>query len=228
MTLQEKVNQLLSPWPTKFNCSSLLSLYGNTSFGAVYGYSIVNCLPGQNQSDALNYLQEQLTTNSRLKIPVAVISETLHSSVSGGTAFPNPTLLGSTWNVSLVQAIGSVIGLEARAAGVTRGFAPVLQVVTDPRFGRFEEAYSEDMHLVSRMGVAMIQGQQGTGGCSNYLEDVDHIANEAKHAVAYANSGRDWYRADIGERTLMDVYMRPWRAAIQEAGLRGLMAAHPE
>jgi beta-glucosidase len=170
----------------------------------------------------------QLTSRSRLGIPVATISETLHSSVEGGTAFPNPTLLGSTWDTDLVQAIGSVIGLEARAAGITRGFAPVLQVVTDPRFGRYEEAFAEDPHLVARMGVAMVQGQQGTGFPSAYLEDTAHIACEAKHAVAYAASGRDWYRADISERTLMDVYMRPWRAVIQEAGLRGLMVAHPE
>ena len=228
MTLEEKVAQLLNPWPTKFNCSQLLSLYGSTGFGAVYAYSISDCAGQQNNSVALTYLQTQLTTRSRLGIPVATISETLHSSVDGGTAFPNPTLLGSTWNTDLVQSIGSVIGLEARAAGVTRGFAPVLQVVTDPRFGRYEEAFGEDPHLVSRMGVAMVQGQQGTGFPSEYLEDTQHISCEAKHAVAYAASGRDWYRADIGERTLMDVYMRPWRAVIQEAGLRGLMVAHPE
>ena len=228
MTLQEKVAQLLSPWPTKFNCSQLLSLYGSTGFGAVYAYSIENCVGQQNNSVALTYLQQQLTASSRLGIPVAAISETLHSSVEGGAAFPNPTLLGSTWDVALVQAIGGVIGLEARSAGITRGFAPVAQVVTDGRFGRYEEAFGEDPYLVSRMAVAMVQGQQGTGFPSAYLNDTAHISCEAKHAVAYAASGRDWYRADISERTLMDVYMRPWRAMIQEAGLRGLMVAHPE
>lgn len=228
MTVEEKVAQLLHPWPTKFTCAQLLNLYGSTGFGAVYAYSITDCLPGQNNTAALNYLQETLLANSRLGIPVATVSETLHSSYEDGTAFPNPTLLGSTWDTALVEAIGGVIGLEARASGITRGFAPVLQVVTDPRFGRYEESFGEDPFLVSRMGVAMTQGQQGTGGPSTYLEDTAHISCEAKHAVAYAASGRDWYRAELGERTLMDVYMRPWRAVIQEAGLRGLMVAHPE
>jgi beta-glucosidase len=227
MTLEEKVAQLLNPWPTSFNCKDILREYGNTSVGAVYAYSIVDCIDGQNNSESLNYLQEALTTSSRLGIPVATISETLHSSLKDGTAFPNPTLLGQTWNESLVRAVGAVIGAEARACGVTRGFAPVLQVVSDSRFGRYEEAFGECALIVARMGVAMIQGQQGTGGPSTYLEDTAHVSCEAKHAIAYAASGRDWYRADVTERTLMDIYARPWRDAIR-AGLRGLMVTHPE
>ena len=229
MTLEEKVNQLLNPWPVKLTCQQIIDAYGSTGVGALYAYAITDCeAPGQNHSDAQNYLQAYFLNNSRLGIPVAAISETLHSSVEGGAAFPNPTLLGQTWDVALVEAVGAVIGLEARTAGVTRGFAPVLQVVTDPRFGRYEEAFGEDPYLVSRMGVAMTRGQQGTGGASTYLEDVAHVSCEAKHAIAYAASGRDWYRADVTPRTLMDVYARPWRAVIGEAGLRGLMVTHPE
>ncbi len=262
MTLAEKVAQLLNPWPVKLTCKQIIEAYGDTGVGALYAYAISSCeAPGQEHYAAQNYLQAYLLNRTRLGIPVATISETLHSSVEGGTAFPNPTLLGQTWDVALVEAVGAVIGLEARTAGVTRGFAPVLQVATDPRFGRYEEAFGEDMHLVSRMGVAMISGQQGTGGvrvllrapppqaralnsnpcaptpgpppsptkqASTYLEDTAHVSCEAKHAIAYAASGRDWYRADITERTLMDVYARPWKAAIGEAGLRGLMVTHPE
>jgi beta-glucosidase len=227
MTLEEKVTQLLNPWPTKYNCSRVIAEFGATGVGALYAYSIEQCLPGQDHFEALNYLQALLVNSSRLGIPVATISETLHSSLQDGAAFPNPTLLGQTWDVALVEAVGAVIGLEARTAGVTRGFAPVLQVVTDPRFGRYEEAFGEDPLLVARMGVAMTRGQQGTGGASTYLEDVAHISNEAKHAIAYAAGGRDWYRTDVTTRTLMDVYARPWKAVIG-AGLRGLMVTHPE
>ena len=227
MTLEEKVAQLLNPWPTAFNCKDILRDYSNTSVGAVYAYSIVNCVDGLNNTASLNYLQEVMTSSSRLGIPVATISETLHSSLKDGTAFPNPTLLGQTWNETLVRAVGTVIGSEARTNGITRGFAPVLQTVVDARFGRYEEAFSEDPLLVSRMGVAMIQGQQGTGGPSTYLEDTQHVSCEAKHAIAYAASGRDWYRADVTERTLMDIFARPWREAIK-AGLRGAMITHPE
>lgn len=115
-------------------------------------------------------LQGYLLNFSRLHIPVTYISETLHSSRNNGTAFPDPTLLAHTWNPTLVQQIGSVIGLEARTAGVSRGYAPVLQVsrplkelavyggrtghcndlqvVTDPRFGRYEESFGEASAVV--------------------------------------------------------------------------------
>lgn len=112
----------------------------------------------------MNMLQGFFVNYSRLNIPVTYISETLHSSRNNGAAFPNPTLLGHSWDPALVQQVGAVIGLEARTAGVLRGYAPVLQVglrpslvsanratslpqrtqvVTDPRFGRYEEAFGE-------------------------------------------------------------------------------------
>lgn len=198
MTLEEKVAQLLHPWPSKLNASAAIQLYGATGLGALYGWGVE--LPGLNTTASINVLQETFFNTSRLGIPVTLVAETLHSSVTGGTAFPNPTLLASSWNTSLVAAVGAVIAAEARASGVQRGFAPVLQVTTDPRFGRFEEAFGEDPLLVSAMGVAMVLGQQGAPvGPSAYADDpTAKLSCEAKHAVAYGYSGRDWYRADGG------------------------------
>ena len=100
------------------------------------------------------------------------------------------------------------------------------QVVTDPRFGRYEESFGEvggqqgpagasdphalpshnvmqDPFLVSTMGSAMVQGQQGPPASpalstpSSYIEGAANVACEAKHAVAYGFGGRDWYRADV-------------------------------
>lgn len=142
MTLEEKVAQLLHPWPSaNTNATEVLATYGATGLGALYAYGVT--FPGMNWTESLNYLQESFLNTSRLGIPVTLVSETLHSSVNGGTAFPNPTLLASTWNASLLTAVGTIIAMEARAAGSSRGFSPVLQVTTDPRFGRFEEAYGE-------------------------------------------------------------------------------------
>jgi beta-glucosidase len=235
MTLDEKVAQLLEPFPGEFNSSALLARFGATGVGAVYATGLGDGLLAPDWYAAIGAFQSALVARSRLGIPATIVVESLHSSGASthdnGTAFPGPALLGATFNTTLVAAVGSVIGLEARAGGFLRGNAPVLQVVTDPRFGRFEEAFGECPFLVARMGVAMLFGQQGPaagGGASDYLNDTRHISCEAKHAVAYAQSGHDFYRADVSERTLLDVYMRPWRAAIREGGLRGLMVAHQE
>ena len=73
--------------------------------------------------------------------------------------------------------------------------------------------------------TAALQG--GSGGPRTYVPPGS-ISCEAKHALAYGVGGRDWYGADLSNRTLFDLYARPWRAAIQKAGLRGLMVAHNE
>lgn len=229
MTLEEKVNQLLTPWPSQNFTQDIFALYNATSFGSAYQYCVNDPDRQLNHLQGLNKFQELFLNSSRLQIPIVLIGEVLHSSTSNGTVFPNPTLLGATWNPSLVQNIGDVIGREARAAGITRGFGPVLQVATDPRFGRFEESYGEDPLLVGTMGVSMITGLQGGqgGGPSTYLPDAQHVSVEAKHAVAYAESGRDGYAIHIDTPRLWNLYLRPWYMAIR-AGLRGLMVSHPE
>ena len=181
MTLEEKVAQLLEPFPGEFNSSALLARFGAAGVGAVYATGLNDGLLAADWYDAIFAFQTALVAGSRLGIPATIVSETLHSSGGSthdnGTAFPGPTLLSSSFNASLVEAVGAAVGAEARAGGFLRGNAPVLQVVTDPRFGRFEEAFGEDPFLVARMGVAMILGQQGpsAGGPSGYLNDTSHV-----------------------------------------------------
>lgn len=137
---------------------------------------------------------------------------------------------------------------------MTRGFSPELQVATDPRFGRTEEAFGEDPMLVTEMGVAYTLGMTNgnAGGPSTYLDFNVAVGTEAKHYAAYAyvrgrplhacahshacattsspspQGGKDAYRTDISMQTLFNVYLRPWRAYIQRAGGRGIMISHQE
>lgn len=234
MTLEEKVAQMLNPvgnqdGPGNFgvNASYLLKNFGATSLGTVY--SGVRCDHISDRIECQNYLQSMMLNSSRLGIPISFIGETLVSGTNGGTIFPQPVLRGATFNVELEAQIGTSIARQARLGGIDRGLSPVLQVDTDVRFGRFEESYAEDPFLVSTMGVAVATALQGsTSGPSTYVVDTSHISCEAKHALAYGFGGRDWYGADMTNRSLFDLYARPWRAAIQKAGLRGLMVAHNE
>jgi beta-glucosidase len=230
MTPTEMVGQLLHPWTVGNDFSNLQNLtrtWGGV--GAAYTFWLQNggaCAPLNLTCNAVqqNLLQSWVVQNSRLGIPISIVQETLHGAVGGGTIFPMPCSMGATWNAPLIQQVGSVIGLEARVVGIDRGFSPELNLATDPRFGRTEENFGEDPMLVSTLGAAMTVGMQGnTDGPSSYL-DSDHIACEAKHAVAYGYYGLDWGPADIG-LALYDVYLKPWRA-FGRVGGRGLMASH--
>ena len=234
MTLEEKVAQMLNPvgnidGPGNFavNATNVLQTYGATGLGTLY-IGIGGC-PQQLYGYAChNYVQQQMIATSRLHIPVSFIGETLVAGAAGGTIFPQPVLRGAGFNLALEARIGESIARQARLGGIDRGLSPVLQVDQDVRFGRYEEAYSEDPFLVSEFGVAVATALQGgVGGPRTYVPNAS-LSCEAKHALAYGYGGRDWYGADLSNRTLFDVYTRPWRAAIQRAGLRGLMVAHNE
>jgi hypothetical protein len=86
-----------------------------------------------------NELNRLLNASTRLGIPASIIAETTHSGgASGTTVFPMPCLQGATWNLSLVEEIGRINALQLRAAGGDQALSPILQVCTDPRFGRME------------------------------------------------------------------------------------------
>lgn len=232
MTQEEKVAQLLHPWDFGGNnTAEILSRFQNTSVGSLYVFWLGDGQCGSNVTCSLGEVmrvQQALVSGSRLGIPATIVQETLHGGASQGAVFPMPCGLGATWNPLLMQQIGAVIAAEAYATGVDRGFSPELQTATDPRFSRLEENYGEDPLLVSALGAAMAYGMQGqsSGGADTYLPSGALVC-EAKHFAAYAFGGKDGYAADISDRTLFDVYLRPWRSYAQIGG-RGLMCSHNE
>jgi beta-glucosidase len=162
----------------------------------------------------------------RLGIPSLEAGEVLHGVVAeGATCFPQSIALGATWDPDLVGQVATVIAKEARAVGLDQGFAPMLGLARDPRWGRVEESYGEDPWLVSRMAVAYINGLQGQGADRF---GPDHIIATPKHFVA---DGEPWAGAngedyDISERILREIYMPPFEAAVKEAHAGSIMPAH--
>ena len=183
--------------------------------------------------EGTNKYQSFLVNETRLGIPVSFFSETTHSGgVTGTTVFPMPVGQGATWNTSLVNLIASANALELRSCGGDHGLSPVLQVCTDPRFGRMEENFAEDPHLVTEYGVASVtglQGKDGMGGASTYLGSPKvKIASQGKHYALYGMGSKDGYTPMGGGptiRTSFELYLRPWRE-FAKAGGRGVMAAH--
>src|SRR6056297_1921877 len=110
-------------------------------------------------------LTQDAPANERLGIPLMRYSECLHGLwLDGATNYPQAIALGSTWDPELLREMTTQIAKEARAVNITHCYSPNLDVITgDPRYGRVEESYGEDPYLVARMGVAFIEGLQGTG-----------------------------------------------------------------
>ena len=233
MTLEEKVAQMLNPVGSSddphggfvVNAEQVLLRYNQTGLGTLY--TGVSCANISDRLGCQNYLQSTMMASSRLGLPISFIGETLVSGTGGGTIFPQPVLRGCAFNVELEAAIGVSIARQARLGGIDRGLSPVLQVDTDVRFGRFEESYGEDPFLVSTLGVAVATALQGGAeGPHEYVPSNASVSCEAKHALAYGYGGRDWYGVDLTNRTLLDVYAKPWHRVIRRAGLRGAMIAH--
>ena len=174
-------------------------------------------------------LTQDAPANERLGIPIMNYSECLHGLwLEGATVYPQAIALGSTWEPELLREMTTQIALEARAANLTHCYSPNLDVISgDARYGRVEESYGEDPYLVSRMGVAFIEGLQGTG--DEYL-DENHIIATAKHYVGYPENRRgiNGGFSDMSERRLYEVYMPPFEAAVKEAKVGSIMPGHQD
>jgi len=208
--------------------SSVVMQFNKTGVGAAKFGSAFSCNDNITSCvEQRNKLQEFFLKNSRRGIPISFINEGLHGGAPGGTIFPEPIGQAMSWNVTLVGKIAQVIAAEASAIGVDTVFAPVVNMMTDPRFGRLQEGFGENPIIVSHMARAsVIALQGGVGGADQYLPNGS-VVSLAKHYAAYgaALGGLNGGPADVSNRTLHEVYLRPW-LALGQAGVRAVMPSH--
>ena len=174
-----------------------------------------------------NAVQKYVIENSRLGIPVTFHEEALHGLASpGATSFPQAIALGGTWDVDLVREIFSVAALEGRTRGAHQVLSPVLDLARDPRWGRMEETYGEDPYLTARLGVAAVQGFQGTGPAV----DKRHVVATLKHFAAHGQpeSGTNVGPGNFSERLLREVFFYPFEIAVKEAKVMSVMPSYNE
>jgi beta-glucosidase-like glycosyl hydrolase len=131
-------------------------------------------------------------------------------------AFPCGTALGATWDPALVEEVGSRIGNETRRKRAHVLLAPTVNIHRHPLAGRNFECYSEDPYLTARAAVAYITGAQSHGiGCS-----VKHFtANDSEFERMTISS-------EVDERTLREISLVPFEAAVLEAGTWSVMVAY--
>lgn len=174
-----------------------------------------------------NKAQHYLVEKTRLGIPALFQGEALHGYMAyGSTSFPQVLGLASTWDPELVQQVFNVSADEMASSGTNQAFTPVLDLGRDPRWGRTEETYGEDPYLVSRMGVAAINGLQGT----SWMIDRHHVLATMKHFAAHGEpeSGTNTAPVNVSERELRETFLLPFEAAVKEAHVGSAMASYNE
>lgn len=167
-----------------------------------------------------------LAMKSRLQIPLLIGIDAIHGNalVSGTTVYPTPIGQASSFDPVLVERLSREAALEVRATGAHWTFTPNVDVARDARWGRTGETFGEDPYLVSLMGVATVRGFQGDN-----CRGSDNVLACAKHLIAGSepSNGTNAAPMDVSERTLREVYLPPYKAAV-ESGVATLMAAHNE
>lgn len=178
----------------------------------------VGTLYGIFGADYTRETQRIAVEESRLGIPLLFAHDVLHGF---RTIFPVPLAQASSWNPELVEEAARIAAVEMSAHGVHWTFTPMIDVSREPRWGRVVEGSGEDPFLTSAMAVAQVRGYQGED-----LSAADTVLATAKHFVGYGNpeGGRDYNTVDITDRTLYEIYLPPFRAAV-DAGVGSVMAA---
>lgn len=180
------------------------------------------CWPASDHAWAINQVQKFFVEETRLGIPVDFTNEGIRGVENYmATNFPTQLGIGQTWDRKLVNKIGQITGMEARALGYTNVYAPILDVGRDQRWGRMEEVYGESPFLVAEMGISMAKGMQHN----------HQIAATAKHFAIYsANKGarEGLARVDpqISPRETENIHLYPFKRVIKEANLLGVMSSY--
>ena len=214
LTLEEKIGQL-----------TLVSA-GQAVTGPQGPLDYLNAIRAGRVGSVLNLWGPELTRaaqkialeESRLGIPLLLGLDIVHGH---HTVFPIPLAEAAAFDPDLWQRTARAAAREGAADGLSLAFAPMLDVARDPRWGRIAESPGEDPWLASRFGEAKVRGFQGRD-----LAAADSLAASAKHLAGYGavTAGREYASVDISERSLHEVYLPPFRAAV-EAGVATIMPA---
>lgn len=214
MTLAQKIGQL-----TQYSAGQMTGPEGNP---LDYDKMIVNGEIGSLfnviGAQQTNYYQHLAVEKSPNHIPLIFGYDVIHGH---RTIFPVPLALASTFDPDLVKQAAHVAAAEAANDGIRWVFSPMVDIARDARWGRITEGAGEDTYLGSVMARAYVQGYQGDD-----LSRPDAVAACVKHFAAYgaASAGREYNSVDMSELTLRQVYLPPYREAV-DAGAATVMSA---
>jgi beta-glucosidase len=214
MTLEEKIGQLVQ-YSAGFATGPKSS---NLTYDDLVAKGQVGSMLNVVGADQTNHYQHIAMEKSRLHIPIIFGLDVIHGH---HTTFPIPLAIAASWDPQAAETVARTGASEARAEGIDWVFSPMVDIARDARWGRIVESNGEDPYLSSVMARAWVRGYQ-----QDDLTRPDSVAACVKHFAAYgaAIAGRDYNATDMGEATLRQIYLEPYRAAV-EAGVATVMSS---
>lgn len=214
MTLEEKVGQMTQYTSSWAVTGPTLSENVDEELKAGRVGSIFNALT----VDYVRKLQKMAVEETRLHIPLIFGFDVIHGYK---TVFPLPLAEACSWDLELIRKTAALQSKEAAAAGLNWTFNPMVDIARDPRWGRVAEGAGEDPWYGSLVAAAKVKGYQGDdlGNPETLLACVKHFA-----AYGAAEAGREYNSVDMSERMLREVYLKPYKAAV-DAGVGSVMTS---
>jgi beta-glucosidase len=144
------------------------------------------------------------------------------------TAMPIPLALAATWSPALAWSYGHEVGTEARDKGNDFVFGPTVNLLRTPEGGRTYEAYGEDTYLASNTTVGWVLGAQAAGvvATTKHFVANDQEGQDGVAPVSAVNGGRQLVNVNVSERTLREVYMPQFEAAVKQGHTGAVMCAY--
>ena len=174
--------------------------------------TLLNLVGAQTMIDA----QTNFLNGSKRKVPPVFMQDVIHGH---RTLYPINLGIAASFDPKLAHDVAKMAAKEASLDGVGVTFAPMVDLVRDPRWGRVMESSGEDPYLNSQMAKATVEGYQGDMGKYNIAACVKHFA-----AYGAAEAGRDYNTVDVSERMLREYYLPSYKAAV-DAGVKMVMTA---
>ncbi|MDR1402830.1 MAG: DUF4838 domain-containing protein [Tannerellaceae bacterium] len=181
---------------------------------------ILNYEPGltaQATAEHINDIQKFFVEETRLGIPIIPFDEALHGLIRrGSTIFPQAIALAATFDTTLMRQVASAISSECKSRGIRQILSPVVNLATDPRWGRVEETYGEDPYLSACMGVAFVSS----------FEQMGVITTPKHFVVNHGDGGRDSHPAHFSNRFMEETYYVPFKACFTRGKSHAVMTAY--
>ena len=221
----ERLKQIISAMTLDEKISQLMQLAGNFYYGLAgeitgpfaemgitdetvnYSGSVLGV---SGAADVIE-IQKKYLENNRHQVPLLFMADVIHGYQ---TIFPVPLAIGCSWDTVLAKKSAEVAAKESAVSGVHITFAPMVDLVRDPRWGRVMESTGEDPYLNSEFARAFVRGFQG----QDLKTDTTKVAACVKHFAAYGapEGGRDYNTVNMSERQLRESYLPAYKAALDE------------